>query len=126
MKIKDRTYAMAVLHICMKNIASLAFFILIAMSFNNWWIVLFSIAFQSRIPSPICVVDPTIDDHYIFCSFCGEILKVKDLEHVVHDEMYVNNWKRLPCPNGWLNVCPHCSVKYDTIIERITSSRSEE
>lgn len=115
-------YSIAVLHVCAKNVFVITLFVLLAHACNKWWVALFALLFQTEIPRLISAIKLPSTAQYVACSFCGELLLVKDVQNVVHEEMYEKGWERLPCPHGWMNVCPHCQEEHSKIIEQIVSS----
>lgn len=119
---KKDNFEAAVVNICLKNVAVMVIFMVLAVFFKHWWIVLISILFQTDVPHPVSTIDPRPNSQFITCSFCGEILLVKDLQNVVHNEMEENDWERIPCSHGWINVCSHCRAEYSEEIEKIIHS----
>ena len=123
---KYSSYIVTVTTVCLKNLAVIALFMLLANVFKTWWISLFALLFQTFLPKRFAAnIEPKIDEPYITCSFCGEVLCVKDIEHAVHREMQANDWNRFPFPNGWLNVCPHCIDQYRKLLEEFSKQDSE-
>lgn len=118
----NHEYSTSVLHVCAKNLFVIALFVLLSKAFGRWWISLFALLFQTDIPRLISAIKIPSTAQYVACSFCGELLLVKDVQNVVHEEMEEKGWERLPCPHGWMNVCPHCQKEHAETIEQIVNS----
>ncbi len=109
---KNHDYSLSVLCICLKNLCVIAFFIFLATFFKHWWISLFSIIFQSSVPA--CSNENTESElsNILRCYSCGEILYVANIEDAVNNEIRQHKWLRTQTGGKWINLCPHCAMKY--------------
>lgn len=111
---RSHEVSLSILYTCLKNLAVVVLFVILAIRFHLWWLSLFSLLFQQRIKT---VIDDSsesnnIESNLVRCDYCGELLYVKDIEHAVHEEFELHHWHRLEVAGKWRNICPSCVEKY--------------
>lgn len=113
---QDDDIALATLYVCVKDLVAIAFFCYLAVLFNHWWIVLFSIIFQS-VPKVFSFQKSKTNTLHselvdaIVCDRCGEVLLVENMEDVVTKELPQHGWRRVKIDEKWITLCKRCVEK---------------
>lgn len=89
--------------ILLYNISMVAIFAALAMTFNHWWIVLFSILFLS-FPS-------TIHRHYRICDDCGAYSDPANSVEEAITKAKASGWIHYHVTNT--DYCPTCAKKHN-------------
>ncbi len=87
------------------NIAVVAVFAVIAINFDKWWIVLFSLLFVFS--------SSTKYIHRIKCDSCGKSSKSASSFSEAREQAKAEGWKHYPIKdNGFFDICPDCASLY--------------
>lgn len=89
--------------ILLYNISIVAIFAALAMTFNHWWIVLFSILFMSF---PTTLLIPRRK-----CDGCGKYSEYASSTEEAIAKAKAAGW--LHIPEGDLDYCPECRKKFN-------------
>ena len=98
--------------VAITNVASLAAFATLAIVFNRWWIVLFSLLFCLTFKSK------TVQKHYRICDKCGRHGPEKGTYNDALDAAKEAGWYSEPIklPDGSANMidyCPECRERME-------------